>query len=853
MFTMFRLAARTLRFRTTAFIATFVAMFLGAAIVMACGGLMETGIRMAAPPQLFAGAPIVVTAPQTYHSAALTEQSHLDPALVDTVRSVPGVADAVGVLTFPATVVVNGHPLPGAETPPGAETCYGHNWTAAELTPYTLVRGVAPAGADQVVLDSALAAASGASVGSAITVTADGDTRTFTVVGIARDSTATDRAGQPSRSAMFFSSAEAQLLAGTGGRVDAIGVLPAPGASVPALGSAVSAAVNGRAVVLTGDQRGLAELPGTLASQKTITILAAIFGGFIVLIVAFGVASTLGLALRQRQREMALLRAIGTTSAQLRGMILGDTMVLSVLATGLATIPGLLLGKVLFGQLTAHGVVSGSIVFHEGWIPTTVGAVVAIVAALGATLFAGRRAARTKPVAALAESVVQGSWFSVGRLLLALFFLVNGVGLAMITATVMTDGPTLASTAGPASVLFAIGLALLAPGLTKAMVLALGWPLRWVSGLSGYLAVRNATTNTVRMAGAVTPIVLLIGIATGTLYMQSTEDAVSARGYANSMRADYLLGSTTGGFAPGVLGAVRALPGVAGASELVTSTGFVDSDGGSTITMRGVSANGVERTLSVDPVAGSLTGLTGDTIALSDRQASTYGVKVGDTLPIHFGDGVAAHPRVVALYADDPNQEFLLLPAETLAPHTTAGLPTRIMVRAAPGADTATLTAGLDRIAATVPGASVAGRASLVSQNSQIQQILVSANYTIVGMIVGYAAITVINSLVAVTGKRRREFGLQRLTGATRGQVIGMVGVEGVLIAVIGTVLGTIAAATTFVPYSLVKSGSPIPSGGIGIYLAIIGGSLALVFAATLLPAWRGMRTAPIESVATAD
>ena len=159
----------------------------------------------------------------------------------------------------------------------------------------------------------------------------------------------------------------------------------------------------------------------------------------------------------------------------------------------------------------------------------------------------------------------------------------------------------------------------------------------------------------------------------------------------------------------------------------------------------------------------------------------------------------------------------------------------------------------IDRIAATVPGASVAGRASLVSQNSQIQQILVSANYTIVGMIVGYAAITVINSLVAVTGKRRREFGLQRLTGATRGQVIGMVGVEGVLIAVIRTVLGTIAAATTFVPYSLVKSGSPIPSGGIGIYLAIIGGSLSLVFADTLLPAWRGMRTAPIESVATAD
>ncbi|MYW14149.1 FtsX-like permease family protein, partial [Streptomyces sp. SID2955] len=98
------------------------------------------------------------------------------------------------------------------------------------------------------------------------------------------------------------------------------------------------------------------------------------------------------------------------------------------------------------------------------------------------------------------------------------------------------------------------------------------------------------------------------------------------------------------------------------------------------------------------------------------------------------------------------------------------------------------------------------------------------------------------NTLVAVTRKRRAEFGLQRLTGATRAQVIGMLTVEGVLIAVIATVLGTIASATTIVPYSLVKSGSYLPSGSVGTYLAIVGGSLALVFGATLLPSWRGMR-----------
>ncbi|MEV6674803.1 FtsX-like permease family protein [Streptomyces sp. NPDC051162] len=835
---MWSLVFRTLKFRKTGFIATFLAMFLGAAIVMACGGLLETGIRMAAPPQRLAAAPVVVTGQQKVGSTALTERNRIDPGLVDTVRSVPGVREAVADVSFPATVVTDGKPVTGESD------SYGHAWDSARLTPYDLTKGAAPARGGDVVLDSGLAARSGASVGSAVELAVHGTTQRYVVTGIA-----TQKGGRGAKSALFFSGAEAQRLAAADGKIDSIGVLPAPGTDVAALGSAVKSAVGGKATVYTGERRGLAELPGTMASQTTVTILAAIFGSWAVLIVMFGVASTLGLSLQQRQHEMALLRAIGTTSRQVRRMILGETAVLSVLATALAILPGQLLGKLLFGQLTGHGVVSDAITFHEGWIPVVVGAVAAVAAALGATMFAGRRAARTKPVAALAESTLQARWFTVPRLLLALFFFANGITLSVLTVTVMEDGPSLASTAGPASVLFAIGLALLAPGITKGIVAALRWPVRLLTGLSGELALHNAATRNVRMAGAVAPIVLLIGIATGTLYMQSTEDHVSARSYAKDVRADYVLDSKTGGFAPGVVDTVRGVPGVAGASELVTSTGQVDRSGGSDIALRGVSADGVTKTLAVAPVAGSLGDLRDNTVALSDKQAEKYGVRVGDPLPLRLGDGSRVEPKVVALYTDNPKQQYILLPSRLLAPHTTDGLPAQIMVRAADGADPAALRERLDALASAAPGVEVAGRSTLTSHNNQIQQILVSANYTIVAMIVGYAAITVINALVAVTRQRSREFGLQRLTGATRAQVIGMLSVEGGLVAVIGTVLGTIAAATTIVPYSLVKNDSPMPAGSIGIYLAIIGGALLLIFGATLVPSWRGMRTPPIETV----
>ncbi|MFJ9691513.1 ABC transporter permease [Kitasatospora sp. NPDC101183] len=828
---MWGVVLRTVRFRKAAFLATFTAMFLGAAIVMACGGLMETGVRMAVAPQRLAGAPVVVTGHQSYEGGALTERAPIDPAVVEAVGAVPGVGAVVPDVSFPATLVADGRVVnPGTA---------GHGWGGAALTPYALTGGTAPA-AGQVVLDARLAAEARVRVGSGVQVVVRGAAKAFTVSGIAEQ-----HVGSSVRAGLFFSDEQARQLAGTDGRFDLLGVVPADGFAIGAL----ERAVDGRAEVLTGERRGLADLPGVLSGQRTVTVLAAIFGSWAVLIVVFGVASTLGLTLQQRARETALLRAVGATSRQVRRMVLGETAVLALLATALAVAPGYAVGRLLFGQLSGNGVVSEEVVFHQGPLPVLVGAVAAIAAALGAALFAGRAAARTEPVAALAGSTPQIGRPTRGRLVLALFLLANGVTLAVVTATVMSDGPTLASTAGPASVLFAIGLALLAPGITRAVVAALGRPVRALSGLAGYLALRNAATGNVRMAGAVAPVVLLIGIATGTLYMQATEDAVSAASGASSVRAEHVLTSRTGGFAPGVLGTVRSLPGVAAASELAGSTGFVGSSGDA-VDLRGVSADAVRQTLALDGLTGRIEDLRGDTVALSEKQAKEFGVGLGQRLRIHFGDGAAAEPKVVATYADNPQERHLLLPAEVLAPHTVTGLPAEILVRTAEGADPAQLRSRLGEVAAGLPGAEVGDRSALTGSENGIQQILVSSNYTIVAMIVGYAAITVVNSLVAATRRRRGEFGLQRLTGATKAQVLGMLGVEGALTALVATLLGTAASAATIVPYSLVKADSVLPKGSIGIYLGIVGGALALVLGATLLPSWRGMRTPPIETAA---
>src|SRR5699024_3880078 len=115
----------------------------------------------------------------------------------------------------------------------------------------------------------------------------------------------------------------------------------------------------------------------------------------------------LALSITQRHRELALLRAVGATPRQVRRLIVGETLVLAVLATALAVAPGQLLGRFVFGQLASRGIATAGVAFHQGWIPTAAAIAVAIGAAVAGALSAGRRAARIKPTQALAEASLE--------------------------------------------------------------------------------------------------------------------------------------------------------------------------------------------------------------------------------------------------------------------------------------------------------------------------------------------------------------------------------------------------------------------------------------------------------------
>lgn len=156
---MLRYALQTVRDRKAGFLGAFLALLCAAALVTACGTLLETGLRGTITTERYAGAPVIVAADQNVHATTVkvknkgdeqkvktkhkakpvAERAWLPATTVDTVRAVPGVERAVPELTFQAVPLTRGGP--GGE---GAKPSYGHAWSSAALTPFTLAEGRAP-------------------------------------------------------------------------------------------------------------------------------------------------------------------------------------------------------------------------------------------------------------------------------------------------------------------------------------------------------------------------------------------------------------------------------------------------------------------------------------------------------------------------------------------------------------------------------------------------------------------------------------------------------------------------------------------------------------------------------------
>lgn len=122
--------------------------------------------------------------------------------------------------------------------------------------------------------------------------------------------------------------------------------------------------------------------------------------GVSVLVALVGVTNTLSLSVTERTRENGLLRALGLTKRQMKRMLLIEALLIS----GSGVLVGIAMGIAfgLIGTKALFAAVSMAPVYVLPWWQFGVAVLVMVLAAVVASWWPGRRAARTSPVEALA-------------------------------------------------------------------------------------------------------------------------------------------------------------------------------------------------------------------------------------------------------------------------------------------------------------------------------------------------------------------------------------------------------------------------------------------------------------------
>src|SRR3954451_18239697 len=405
---MLRLALLSGRGRLATFTGALVALFAASVLTTAWGMQLESVLRGHPPVERYAAAAAVVTGQQIVgadHDVPLDERARVSAGLASRLAAVPGVRAAIGDTSVPVRL--------------GDREGVAHGWASAQLTPYVLSAGRAPVRPGEVV------AGYRAALGARLSLASTEAARTVTVVGVARP-----RHPVSQQSAIFVTDAEAARLGGDRGGVHAIGGLPGRGFDASRLRAAA-----GGAQVLTGAARGKAEHPELQRARITLIPVTAAFTGLALFIALFVVVSTMGLSIQQREREIALLRAVAATPGQIRRLIGWEAAIVGLVGSAIGVWPGMLLGQKLADALVRHGIVPATFTVDAGWIPAAGAVAGGVAIALLAVLAAGRRASRVRPTLALSDAAVEPRLLSPGRLVGGLLAVAGAVPLFLVSAT----------------------------------------------------------------------------------------------------------------------------------------------------------------------------------------------------------------------------------------------------------------------------------------------------------------------------------------------------------------------------------------------------------------------------------
>jgi putative ABC transport system permease protein len=168
---------------------------------------------------------------------------------------------------------------------------------------------------------------------------------------------------------------------------------------------------------------------------------------------------------------------------------------------------------------------------------------------------------------------------------------------------------------------------------------------------------------------------------------------------------------------------------------------------------------------------------------------------VGDRIALPIG-GARIEARVAGVVRDYARTwGAALMPLEDYREITGDGRVNDMGLHLAPGADRAAIRAAIRAALPTAPALAIEDSANILRRALEIFDRSFAVTYALeaIAIVIGLAGVT--SSFAALAWSRRREFGVLRFLGLTRGEILRMLALEGAAVGLLGAVLGLASGA----------------------------------------------------------
>ncbi len=787
------------------------------------------------------------------------QRALLDSGLVDTVAAVDGVervAPYVITIGFGSTNRIldpQGKPVGPAQGPPTLI----ESWVPdPALTAYEVQDGRGPEADSEIALNVAAIEEAGFRIGDEVTVVGQFGKQEYTLVGSFLFGTAKSSAGAISAD---FTLHEAQRLAGTDGKIQQVIARAADGISERELTDRISKVLPKGAEAITGTEAAAQLSKNVQSGFSFFKIILSVFGAIALLVGIFVISNTFSILVAQRTRELALLRAVGASRAQVLRSVLFEASLVGLVSAALGLVAGVGLAKGVTAVLDAAGADLPTTTLQVRSSTVALAVVLGLVVSITAALVPAIRATRVPPLAALRDVAIDRSGAS--RIRIGLGVVVLALGAYRLSAA-WTDGSSDAIPGvGLGGLLLIVGAIVIGPILASPSVRVIGTPLPAVRGVTGKLAVENAARSPKRTSATASALVIgvaLVGFI--TVFAASAKRSVTAE-VERGFRGDFVIQSSAGNFGPpsGFPGSVAAAAAKVPGVDVIVPLGFGRAeftypDGAdATQFLTSIEPARLSEVLEPRMSQGEVSDLDDAGIIVDRELAQGHDVTIGDRVTVTAPGGETADLVVRAISDDQSLLGWFTVTRTTYATLVPELADIQVFGKVKDGSDVSTTITAVEKAVQGTPSLEVLDRDAFIGSLASQITSFVTFIYGLLIMSIIIALIGIANTLSLSINERTRELGLLRAVGMHRAQMRSTVRWEAVLISLLGTLVGL--ALGLLVSWALIEvlasKGLTRFAVPVGSLVVITVGAALLGTAASILPARRAGRLMILEAIAT--